>query len=105
MFAPELLIAECANVLWKKVRRGEMRLSEAVIAGRLIERSDIQFHPLRPLMERAQRLADLLDHAAYDCFYLALADAIDVDFVTADRAFFEKSSRRGSHRVQMLDVA
>ena len=31
LIAPDLLIAECANVLWKKVRRGE--LTRQVCAG------------------------------------------------------------------------
>ncbi len=28
--APDLLVAECANILWKKVRRGELTDLEAV---------------------------------------------------------------------------
>lgn len=102
LFAPELLVAECANVLWKKVRRGELMLPEALLAGRLIERAGIQFHALRPLMERAQNLAAMLDHAVYDCFYLALAEAIDTDFITADRIFAQKVRGIDMSRVRML---
>jgi predicted nucleic acid-binding protein len=29
LLAPDLLVPECANVLWKKVRRGEMEASAA----------------------------------------------------------------------------
>lgn len=102
LFAPDLLIAECANVLWKKVRRGEMTLAEALLAGRLIRQSDIELHALHPLMERAQRLAAVLDHAAYDCFYLALAELIDGEFVTADRIFFRKAHQLDDKRVKLL---
>lgn len=104
LFAPELLIAECANVLWKKVRRGELTAAEARLAGRLIERSDIQLNAMHPLMERAQDLATSLGHAVYDCFYLALAEAIHADFVTADQTFFRKASRDHSSRVRMLST-
>ena len=37
LVAPDLLFAECANILWKKVRNGELQKSEALIAARLIE--------------------------------------------------------------------
>lgn len=102
LFAPDLLIAECANVLWKKVRRGEMTPAEALLAGRLIARSNTQLYALPPLMERAQGLAALLDHAAYDCFYLALAELIDGQFVTADVAFVRKTRQIDNGRVRLL---
>jgi len=40
--APDLIVAECANILWKKVRRAELTLPEAHFAARLIEGSDLQ---------------------------------------------------------------
>ncbi len=39
--APDLLIAECANILWKKVVRRELSAEEASLAGRLLERADV----------------------------------------------------------------
>lgn len=96
LLAPDLLIAECANVLWKKVRRGELTPAEAVLAARLIERADIHLQPMRALIEPAERLAIALDHPAYDCFYLVLAEATDSEFVTADGIFTEKRSRRAT---------
>jgi predicted nucleic acid-binding protein len=38
LIAPELLVAECANVLWKKVRRNELSRDEAHLAARLLHR-------------------------------------------------------------------
>ena len=32
LFAPDLLVAECANVLWKKTRRNELTEDEARLA-------------------------------------------------------------------------
>ena len=84
LFAPELLVAECANVLWKKVRRKELSEEEAVTAAQLLERADIELEPMRRLMEAATRLAIALDHPAYDCVYLALAQSLACDFVTGD---------------------
>lgn len=102
LFAPELMIAECANVLWKKLRRNEVTPAEALLAGQLIAQSNTQLHSLPPLMERAQTLAAMLDHAAYDCFYLALAQLIDCEFVTADRGFFRKVCQIDDKRVRLL---
>lgn len=90
LLAPDLLVAECANILWKKVRRKELSEDEALLAARLLARADVEFEPMRALLEPATRLAIALDHPAYDCAYLALAEARGCDFVTADAALRRK---------------
>jgi predicted nucleic acid-binding protein len=90
LIAPELLAAECANILWKKVLREELVRDEALFAARLLQAADIEFLPVRHLLEAAVRLAVELDHPAYDCLYLALADELDCGFVTADERFVRK---------------
>jgi len=67
LFAPELLVAECANILWKKTRRDELTSQEALLAARLLQRADIELSPMRGLLEAATRWAIALDHPAYDC--------------------------------------
>ena len=37
MIAPDLLVAECANVLWKKVQRHELLKEEAILAARILQ--------------------------------------------------------------------
>lgn len=88
--SPDLLIAECANILWKKVKLDELGEEEASMAARLIERADVEILPTRHLLERAARLAIALDHPAYDCIYLALALDRDWPFITADDRFRRK---------------
>lgn len=89
--APELLVAECANILWKKVRLSQLSADEAMLAARLIQRADIELHPMRALLEPAAQLALDLDHPAYDCLYFALAMANDWRFVTADARLVAKA--------------
>ena len=81
LLAPDLLIPECANILWKKVRRKELSSEEAEFAARLLARADTELEPMRALFEQAIKLALALDHPAYDCAYLALAEARGCDFL------------------------
>ena len=90
LIAPELLAAECANILWKKVQRGELSKEEALLAARLLQAADIEFLPTRHLLEATTRIAVELNHPAYDCLYLALAVERDCRFVTADERFVRK---------------
>jgi len=76
LYAPDLLVAECANILWKKVQRNELTSEEAALATRLLQCADIELAPMRALLEPAVRLAITLDHPAYDCTYLALAESM-----------------------------
>jgi predicted nucleic acid-binding protein len=88
--APDLLVAECANILWKKVRRGELSDQEATTAAALLCGADILLEPMSALMEQAVQLALRLGHPAYDCFYLALAEVTDAPLVTADEALVRR---------------
>jgi len=90
LIAPELLVAECANVLWKKVQRDELLKAEALLAARLLQGAEIELLPTRPLFEAATRLSIEIDHAAYDCLYLALAVEKRCQFVTADERLLRK---------------
>jgi predicted nucleic acid-binding protein len=91
LVAPDLLVPECANILWKKVRRGELSEAEAILAARLLQRAEIELEPMRGLLEPATKLAIALDHPAYDCIYLALAEALSCAMVTADEQLYRKT--------------
>jgi predicted nucleic acid-binding protein len=95
LFAPDLLVAECANILWKKTRRNELTLQETLLAARLLQRADIELAPMRALLEPATKLAIALDHPAYDCAYLALAESLSCDLVTADQRLCTKALPAG----------
>jgi predicted nucleic acid-binding protein len=95
LLAPDLLVAECANILWKKVRRRELSGQEASLAARLLANADIELVPMRPLLERATRIAIMMDHPAHDCIYLALAEIRGCEFVTPDMALARKALASG----------
>jgi predicted nucleic acid-binding protein len=88
--APELMIPECANILWKKVRLNELSTDEALLAARRLQAASIELVPTRSLLEAATRIAIALDHPAYDALYVALAIERDCPFVTADERLVRK---------------
>jgi predicted nucleic acid-binding protein len=105
LIAPDLLLAECANILWKKVRRNELSRDEALLAARLLQGADIELLPTRSLLEVATAIAIDLDHP-YDCVYVALAAANDCRFVTADQRFLRKVGQggRGAFRDRVISL-
>jgi len=102
LLAPDLLISECANILWKKVQRKELHKNEALLAARLLQGAEIELVPTRSLLEATTQLAIELAHPAYDCVYLALAMERGSCFVTADDRLLRKIA--GSRRKQLRDT-
>jgi predicted nucleic acid-binding protein len=90
LVAPELIVAEIVNVLWKRVATGAIELSQAADVPQAIPRALAELWPLGPLAARTFAIATELRHPAYACFYLALAEAKDVQLVTADRRFAQR---------------
>jgi predicted nucleic acid-binding protein len=106
LIAPELLVAECANILWKKVQRNELSKEEALLAAKLLQGAEIELLPTRSLFEAATRLSIELDHPACDCLYLALAVENECRFVSADERFLRKlgQSRRSTLRERAISL-
>jgi predicted nucleic acid-binding protein len=86
--APELLLAEVSNILWKKVGRSDLTAAEANKIAEDVEQADVNIHPLRPLFGPGLRMALATGRSAYDCIYLALADSLSTRVVTADRRLY-----------------
>jgi predicted nucleic acid-binding protein len=97
LIAPDLLVAECANILWKKVQRSELSKAEALLAARLLQGAEIELLATRSLFETATRVSIEIDHPAYDCLYLVLAAENKCQFVTADEHFLRKLHQRRHH--------
>jgi predicted nucleic acid-binding protein len=85
LVAPDLLLTEVANALWKKALRRELTLGEASTALSRLSAGAIDLVPTPPLLQSAMAIAHRLKHPIYDSIYLALADTEDGVIVTADR--------------------
>jgi len=105
--APTLWLAEAANALRKKSRRGEISESEARLRAQDLADAPIEPIALPILLPSAMRLADELNHSIYDCFYLAAALLGGTTLVTADRRFAAKVAEHPhlAARVELLGVS
>jgi predicted nucleic acid-binding protein len=81
--APELLDLEVASVLRGQMRAGQIDARRAELALTDLNALRVQRAPHRSLMRRCWQLRDNL--TIYDAAYVALAEALDVDLLTADR--------------------
>jgi predicted nucleic acid-binding protein len=86
--APELLLAEISNILWKKVGRNELNATQAEKIAQDVGQADINIHPMATLFIPGLQIALATGRSAYDCIYLALADSLATRVVTADRRFY-----------------
>lgn len=84
LLAPDLLFAECGNVLWKRWLRQE--LEPEVIPAILndLNRMNIKIVPAAVLNEEAAAIAVEYRRSFYDSLYLALAVLTRSRMVTAD---------------------
>lgn len=88
LLAPDLMLAETGNILWKKIRLGEITQSEGREILHAITQCPIQIHPSEPLLETAYEIACAIDRTFYDSLYLSLAIVQKGVIVTADKKFF-----------------
>ena len=82
--APDLLFAETANAIWKKVRRKELSLEEGQRLVADMGKVAVETVSCRSLAEDAHALATATGRTVYDCMYVALAARLNTRSITAD---------------------
>ena len=88
--APDILLAEFANTIWKKARRNEISDPRAYFDELPYLREVVVLHSGGDLIERAAQIAAKIDHPVYDCLYLACAEAMGSMLITADQKLGNK---------------
>lgn len=82
--SPDLLFPEAGNVIWKKVRRGELTAAEGQrLAGDLAGIA-VEVIAMRGLLPDAHSLALSTGLTVYDAMYVTLAVRLDTQVITAD---------------------
>lgn len=86
--APSLLDTELANIVWKKVGRGDLTRSPADRILARLPQLPITRHPDASLLTPAFDIACQTKRTVYDSLYLALAFQLGGQMVTADQKLF-----------------
>ncbi|MCX8026788.1 MAG: type II toxin-antitoxin system VapC family toxin [Thermodesulfovibrionales bacterium] len=99
--APDLLLPEIGNVLWKKVYRGEITEQDAhELLLDFIKISPKLFHSIL-LMETALSISMHFKQSFYDSLYLSLAQIENCALVTADLKLYN-TMKKGTLKKHIL---
>lgn len=107
LHAPDVLAADCAEILWRKELLNEMSEAEVDEASELLQQAQIGLHPTRALTDQILGFARSLKHPTRDCAYLATAWLLEIPLVTADErlaAFVRAGSAEQTNLPQVLPL-
>lgn len=93
VLAPELMLTEVANALWRLQRSGQLDPETVHDLLRQAELLVDRVEPDRHLHGEALALACHLDHPVYDCLYLALARREAANLLSTDRRLLEMATQ------------
>lgn len=83
--APEFLLIETANVLYKRARKGDIAPGKCALSIEILRNSMAELIADASLLAHAIELALKWQHPVYDCLYLALALERHEPLATADK--------------------
>jgi predicted nucleic acid-binding protein len=95
VLAPDLIVPETTNAVWKYHRFGSLNLQESDEAIRFALGLIDEFVPSKDLYRDAFLLARNARKPVYDMFYLALARQQDAFFLTMDSALKKEAEKQG----------
>lgn len=88
--APDHMLMEYANFIWKRVQRGDLTNPEAYFGLPPLLSAIVSLVPDRELVVRASQISAMMDHPIYDCLYIGCAESTGSGLITADIRFAKK---------------
>jgi predicted nucleic acid-binding protein len=104
LVAPELLYAEVANTLWKRVQRRELNQAEGEALLATLLTVPVETYPSALLLPSAWEIATTAGITAYDGLYVALAHQLRTPLVTADKRLYAQAPALARY-AQLLWIA
>ena len=97
LYVPDLFFIECANILWKYVRRFDYTADAAIQDIADLVSLPLQVVPMSALAEGALALAVQHSCTAYDAAYVVLAQHLSLPLVTADEVLAVSTAAPEAH--------
>lgn len=95
LIAPDWVLAECANAIGKKVLGNQLSRGAGEASFAALPRFFAKLFETGGLLDAGFQLALGIDHAFYDCLYLALAIREGAPVVTSDESLIKAARRAG----------
>lgn len=95
LHAPDILLVEYANTIWKKVHRNEISDPQPYFDELANLPEIVALHAAGDLLDRAVQIAVEADQPVYDCLYQACAETTASALITADQRFAGKAAGSG----------
>lgn len=105
LIAPELIIVEVTNAFYFTIRERTDRVARALDGLEFLPRWFSELVPMATLRHRAMAYCMELEHPAYDCFYLALAENRGTRMVTTDEHFMRKVKNFSHYAPSIVHLA
>ena len=84
LYAPDFILTEAANVIWKRARRKEITDPQSYLEELARLPDVVVLCPSADLVAHAAAIALEIGHPVYDCLYLACAEVEGSPLITAD---------------------
>ena len=105
LHAPDFVLLEVANVLWKRVRMHDLTAEEAMEAIVDVPVESLVLHRTEDLVPQALALALAHGFTAYDALYVALATRVGGTVVTNDGGMRQRGIEAGLPVVAARELA
>lgn len=106
LHAPQLILPEFGNIVWKKVSRAEITGKEGQRIITKFSKTKLILHPHTSIIKSAYTGAAMTNQTVYDWTYLSLALSLGCEFVTADERFYKalEKTKLKKHLLWIADI-